>query len=190
MLGETSGDIGLLADGARLLADAVDSLSAEQSPLDHAMAQDALGLALQSLGEATGPHPLESAITAFDRALKALRERSSLSLRAHIAGHRAICLGLLAEATGDLAVLDTAEMAMKTELSQMAPALDPTAWAVAQLNLARLYESRADITGRDDGALARAALALTMALEIFGENGQHSLAVIAQDALERVREAV
>jgi hypothetical protein len=61
------------------------------------------------------------------------------------------------------------------------------AWAVAQLNLARLYETRADITGRDDGGLAAASVALATAMDVFAEEGMRSLTDLAHQALERLR---
>ncbi|MGH6999255.1 MAG: hypothetical protein ACREEO_13745, partial [Phenylobacterium sp.] len=63
------------------------------------------------------------------------------------------------------------------------------AWALLQVNLARLYEARMDITGMDRGERASAAMALNAALDVFGELGLRSLSVIAADALERLANA-
>ena len=59
-------------------------------------------------------------------------------------------------------------------------------WALAQLHLARLYEARVEITGRDRGQRAAAMLALDSALDVFAEHGMRSLSAIAYDALERL----
>ena len=55
-----------------------------------------------------------------------------------------------------------------------------------QVNLARLYEARVEITGTDRGERTAAATALNAALDVFSEQGLHSLSVIAADALARV----
>jgi hypothetical protein len=78
-------------------------------------------------------------------------------------------------------------MAFKSELSSRPGARDPAAWAVAQLNLARLYEARVEITGRDDGRLARAAVALASAFDVFSELGLRSLTDLAAQGLQRVK---
>src|SRR5580658_3565086 len=52
-LGELTGDLAALARAVRALATALDALSREQSPLDWARGQLALGKALAQLGEAT-----------------------------------------------------------------------------------------------------------------------------------------
>jgi len=72
------------------------------------------------------------------------------------------------------------------ELLGFAAGRNPTAWALLQVNLARLYEARMDITGVDKGERAAAATALSAALDVFSEQGLRSLSVIASDALERL----
>jgi hypothetical protein len=94
----------------------------------------------------------------------------------------------VAELTGDVAVLDAAETAMKIELSALSPRRDPVGWAVAQLHLARLYEARIDITGREAGERAAALMALDAALDVFGDHGLRSLSVLANDAMDRLRQ--
>src|SRR5207302_10143022 len=108
-------------------------------------------------------------------------------LRGLAAGERAMCLARSAELTGDLAVLDSAEAALKIELSGLQPRRDPAAWALVQLHLARLYEARVEITGKDRGERAAAVLALEAALDVFGEQGLRSLSVMAAEVLERLR---
>ena len=78
---------------------------------------------------------------------------------------------------------------MKIELAKLSPRKDPVGWALAQLHLARLYESRLGLSGRDRGERAAAMLALDTALDVFGEHGLRSLSVMALDALERLRHA-
>jgi hypothetical protein len=140
------------------------------------------------LGEAAADErAFEQAVTCYDRAALVLKDAVTLPMRGHAAGARAVCLARSAELTGDLAVLDAAEAAMKIELAAARPGRDPVGWALAQLNLARLYEARLDITRRDRGERAAAVIALEAALEVFAEAGLRSLAVVAQDALDRVR---
>jgi hypothetical protein len=108
-------------------------------------------------------------------------------LSAHIAGARAVCLARCAELTGDLAVLDAAEAAFRAELTNRSAPADPVAWAICQTNLARLYEARADLTGKDNGQRAAAAMALAAAFDVFAEEGMRSLSDMTLTALERVR---
>ena len=187
-LGEMEGDVGLIADGVEALADAVESVSREHSPLDWARAQAMLGTALQTLGEATtSDRAFEKAISCFDRAGLVLKGQPALSLNAHVAGARAVCLARCAELTGDLVVLNAAEAAFRAELANRPAKLDPVAWAICQTNLARLYEARAELTGEDNGQRAAAAIALAAALDVFAEEGLRSLSDMALTALERVR---
>ncbi|WP_334163807.1 hypothetical protein [Phenylobacterium sp.] len=186
--GEALGDLDAISAGATALASALDELTRDHSPLDWARTQLALAQTLQTLGEACADErAFEQAVTCYDRANLVLKDAVALPLRGLAAGSRAVCLARSAELTGDLAVLDAAEAAMKIELAAARPGKDPVGWALAQLNLARLYEARIDITGKDRGQRAAAVTALDAALEVFGEHGLRSLAVAAQDALDRVR---
>ena len=85
--------------------------------------------------------------------------------------------------------LDAAEAAFKIELAAISAKRETAAWALLQVNLARLYEARMDITGVDRGERASAAFALNAALDVFGELGLRSLSIIAADALERLANA-
>lgn len=184
-------DLGALADAVAALAEAVAAVTREQSPLDWAKAQIGLAAGLQSLGEAgMNEQALEKAVTCYDRAMVVLKASPALTLSAMVAGNRAVCLGRCAELTGDLAVLDAAEAAFKGELAGGAHQRDPVAWALIQTNLARLYETRAELTGRDRGARAAAALAYSEALEVFSERGLRSLSDLASQGLERMRKSV
>lgn len=190
LLGEAAGDVESLALAVTALADVVGELSRDHSPLDWAKAQTALAQGLQALGEAGGSErAYEQAVTCYDRAAHVLRKAPGLSLRALGASNRALCLARSAELSGDLTVLDAAEAAFKIELAAISARRDPAAWALLQVNLARLYEARIDITGQDRGERAAAAMALSGALDVFGELGLRSLTIVAADALERLATA-
>ncbi len=185
---EVTGEVEFAADGVDALTAAVAHVDRDHSPLDWAAIQAQLGHALLVLGETTdSPQAFEQAITGFDRANIVLRDQTALPLRAKVAAGRAQALGRQAELTGDLAMLDIAVAALKTELCSRRPSADPAAWAVTQLNLARLYEIRVEITGRDDGSLRSAAAALATAFDVFAEEGMRSLTDLAAQALERLR---
>ena len=185
--GELTGEVESVAAAATVLSGALEQLTREHSPLDWARVQLALAETLQVLGEACADaRAFDQAVTCYDRANLVLKNAPALPLRGLSAGARAACLARSAELTGDLAVLDVAEVAMKMELSVLKPQRDPVAWALAQLHLARLYEARVEITGRDEGQRAAAVLALDAALDVFAEQGLHSLSVMAERTLERL----
>lgn len=187
--GECIGDLDALASGAGALANAIDQLNRDHSPMDWARTQVALAQALQALGEASGEvRAFEHAISSYDRANLVLKDAPTLPLRGLAAGARAVCLARTAELTGDLAVLESAEAAMKIELARMSPRRDPVGWGIAQLHLARLYEARLSLRDQDRGERAAALLALEAALDVFGEHGQRSLSILAADAIARLRE--
>jgi tetratricopeptide (TPR) repeat protein len=189
-LGELDGEINNIADGVEALAAALEPVTADHSPMDWARAQAALGAGLQAMGEATtSERCFERAVTCYDRASHILKTQPALALRAVVANNRALSLARCAELTADLAVLDAAEMAFKAELAATPGARDPATWAVTQMNLARLYEARVEITGRDDGRLDRAAMALASAFDIFAELGLRSLTDLAAQGLQRVKQA-
>jgi hypothetical protein len=189
LLAELTADTHAAADGVQKLTDALEAVSRDHSPLDWTRIQAMLGRALQVLGEATDtPRAFDQALRCFDRAAFGLKDQTALNLRADVASGRANCLGRLAELTGDIAVLDAAEAALRSELTTAAPAADATAWALTQLGLARLYELRVEITGRGGDRLAGAALAYDSALEVFSEQGLRSLSDLAAQGLERLRE--
>jgi hypothetical protein len=186
--GEAAGDIDAVAAGATALAAALDHLTRDHSPLDWARTQIALAQSLQALGEASADErAYEQAVTCYDRANMVLKDAPATPLRGLAAGERAMCLARSAELTGDLAVLDAAEAAMKMELGALQPRRDPVAWALVQLHLARLYEARIDITGKDRGERASALIALDAAFDVFADQGLRSLSVMATEALDRLR---
>jgi hypothetical protein len=184
--GESAGRAEPIADGVRLLVEAASQAPEMHSPLDWARLQAALGSALLSLGEAAdADRAFEGAQAALDRAQRVYDRHPALAARAVTANTRAACLARRAERTGDLVILSQAEAALKAELRDGPARRDPLAWAVAQLNLARVYEARDEIRGRADGREA-AVLALSEALEVFTERGLKSLAEAAQAALRRM----
>ncbi len=187
LLGDAAGQIDSVAEAVNGLADVLNELNCEHSPMDWARLQTSLAESLQALGEAgASERAYEQAVTCYDRAAMVLKEIPALALRAVAASNRALCLARCAELSGDLNVLDAAETAFRIELTSMSPGRDPTAWALLQVNLARLYEARLDITGRDRGERAAAAHALNAALDVFAEQGLRSLSIIASDALGRL----
>jgi hypothetical protein len=186
--GELQGDVESVAGAAAVLADALEHLTRDHSPLDWARTQLALAETLQVLGEACGEaHAFEQAVTCYDRANLVLKDVPAMPLRGLAASARAVCLARSAEMTGDLAVLDVAEAAMKIELTSLQARRDPVGWAVAQLHLARLYEARLDLTGRDRGHRSAAIVALEGALDVFADEGLRTLSVMASEALTRLR---
>lgn len=185
---ELTGDVAALAEAVADLAEGLNLVDRDHSPLDWARAQLSLAAALQSLGEAAEcEKAFEQAVTCADRAILVLRGQPALGLSAQAAATRARCLARCAELTGDLAVLAAAETAYKTELAGGAHRRDPTAWALAQLGLAGLYETRMALTGRAGSDRAGAGLAYDAALEVFSERGLRSLSVLAAQGLERLR---
>ncbi|WP_331084272.1 hypothetical protein [Phenylobacterium sp.] len=185
--GETVGDVDALAAGAGALALALDNLTRDHSPLDWARTQVTLAQALQALGETSNDaRAFEHAVSCYDRAAVVLKDTPTLPLRGQTAGARAVCLARQAEITGDRAVLDAAETAMKVELANLSPRRDPVGWALAQLHLARLYEARIAMTGVENGERAAALMALDVALDVFADHGLRSLSVLAYDAVERL----
>ena len=188
LLGEVRGEVDDIAGGAAALAGALDHLIRDHSPLDWARAQIALARALCGLGEAAcDERAFEQAVTCYDRANLVLKDQPSIPLRGMAAGERALALARSAELTGNLAILDIAEAALKTELGELKPRRDPVAWALAQMHLARLYEARLEITGNDRGERANGLLALDAALDVFADQGLRSLSVLASDALARLK---
>jgi hypothetical protein len=189
-LGELTGEAAAIVRAVDHLSALFDDLSRDHSPLDWARAQAAFAQALQALGQATGSaDAFDQSRAAFDRALMVLKRRPDLPLRAVVAHARASLIALSALATNDLMALDEAEAAFRCELAGIDPGADAVGWAVAQLSLAEIYIARMDVTGRDRGERAKAALALDSALDVFGDNGHWGLGALAAERLERLRVA-
>ena len=187
-LAELEGDLTEIATAITELAHVLDSLHADHSPLDWARGQQILGGALQMLGEAAdSDRAFDQAVGCYDRALLVLGDLPALCERAHAIYHRAVCLARQAELTCDLRGLNEAEAALRAELAGSGASRDPVGWAVRQLNFARLYEARMGVTGRDQGERAASAVALSAALDVFGEHGLRSLADTAARRLEELR---
>lgn len=186
--GEALGDLDAISDGVSITAAVLDDLSRDHSPLDWARGHVALAQAVQALGEASlSERAYEQAITCYERADLVLRATPSLTLRAVAATNRAACLARCAEFSADLGVLDAAEAAFKMELSSQHSRRDPVSWALVQVNLARIYEARIELTGQDRGERSKAALALSAALDVFAEEGLRSFSLLALEGLERLK---
>jgi len=186
-LGDLAGEAAAIAEGSVVLTAVWEESLASHSPVDAARAGHALGLVLQSLGEACDEDALfDRAIGAFGPALQALDAAPLLPLRSIVANDGAACLARRAERRGDLPSLIRAEEAFRETLKTQSAAADPLAWAVTQVALARIYEAEADLRG-DTGERADAAFALASALDVFAEKGLRSLSEVALTALERVK---
>jgi hypothetical protein len=182
-------DIAAIAKAVNGLVAVLETLTRDQSPLDWAGVQAALAVALQMLGEATDSDgAFGQAAGAYSRVLIVLDRLPNLPARAEAAYQRAICLARRAELAADLKGLRRAENELRAELAAGSPNTDPVGWAVRQLSLSSLHEARATISGRDRGDRQRAALGLTLALDVFKEHGLRSLAEEASQALERSRQ--
>jgi tetratricopeptide (TPR) repeat protein len=189
-LGEATGDATPLLEAAELLHGAVEAVDPSHSPLDWARLQAGLAQALLALGEAGDCEAaFDRAIECLGKAHRALEGCPGLALRAAVAQNRAGALVRRAENLGDLHALDEAEAVFRSELAQMAAPFDPIAWAVVQMNLARIYRARAVVAGRPGEARQRAGDALATALDVFTEHGLRSLAAMASRELDQLREA-
>ncbi len=181
-------DIAAIAAAVNGLVGVLQTLSRDDSPLDWASVQAALGEALQMLGEATDSDgAFAQAAGAYARVLTVLDRIPSLPARAEVAFRRSLCMARRAELAADLRGLASAEQSLRTELRSANSANDPVGWAVRQLGLATVHEARAAVTGRDRGDRARVGPALLMAREVFEERGLRGLADEASKALERAR---
>lgn len=190
-LGEATGDLTPLLRAAEILAAASDALTPDHSPMDWARLHNAWAQTLMALGEAGDCEAaFDKAIAAFGQALGVLDGATSgLALRATVAQNRASALVRRAELSGDIHSLDEAEAVFRCELGALRAPIDPVAWAVVQMNLARIYRARAEASGQPGEAHARAGEALTAALDVFGEHGLRSLAAMADRELEALRAA-
>ena len=184
-VGELNGAPEKIAEGVSTLALASEAFLREHSPMDWARTRHALALTLQALGEACDSDAaFDSAETAFAEAAT-IASGAHLAIRATVANNRAACMARMAERRGDLGSLTRAEACFKAELAAVDPSADPVSWAILQVNLARVYEARAELLG---GFVQResAVYALEEALEVFCDLGLKSLAETATAALERI----
>jgi hypothetical protein len=187
-IGELEHRTDAVARGCSTIAAALEQFARDHSPLDWARLQHALALTFQTLGEIGDCRSaFAEAEKGFDQALDVL-SGSSLTFRATVASNRAACLARRAERTGDLSVLSNAETAFRAEASRTDATRDPVTWAVLQMNLARVYEARADLMGGFANRDA-AVYALEEAFEVFCDHGLKSLADNASAGLQRVRAA-
>jgi hypothetical protein len=126
-------------------------------------------------------------VACLDRALTVFDIQPALTERASAVYGRAVSLARRAELAGDLKALSEAETALRQELAATNASLDPVGWAVRQLNFARLYEARASLAPANAKERGAAALALSAALDVFGEHGMRALADVAARGLERMK---
>jgi hypothetical protein len=182
--GRILGRIEDIAEGVEMLVAALDTVTPDHSPLDWARLQYALAHALQALGEGSeADRAFEHALSCYQRALWVTREQPALALRALLSQDQARCLARRAELAAEPALLEEAILYLLQDLQKLHPRRDPVGWAIAQVNLAQLYIARLDLDG-GDRERAAAALALTSAIEVFGEHGLRSLIDQASAALE------
>lgn len=173
--GETTGRIEDIAEGVEILVAVLDALTVDHSPLDWARIQHALATALQSLGEGSETdRAFEHALTCFDRALWATRRQPALMLRSALARNRAQCLARRAEQAAEPAMIDDAVNELRCDLARLSAGRDPVGWAILQVDLAQLYVARLHLLGHDEDRAA-AGMALSSAIDVFGEHGLRSL---------------
>ncbi len=185
-LGSLDGAPDRIAAGTAALKAAAEHLPEGHSPLDSARLTHSYAVALATLGEACDDdHLFDTAVSAFDVALALFAATPDLAQRPICAYDRACAVARRAERRGDVRAFAYAERAFKAELTVIDPSRDPLSWAVIQVALARVYLSRADLTG-DNGENGRAAMALSEALEVFTERGLRSLADVALTSLEEM----
>jgi tetratricopeptide (TPR) repeat protein len=183
-LGQILGGIEEVADGVEMLVAAIDAVTPDHSPLDWARLQYALAHALQVLGEGSeADRAFEHALSCYQRALWVTRDQPALALRAQLSQDQAHCLARRAELAAEPALLDDALIFLLQDLQTIHPRRDPVGWAIAQVNLAQIYIAKLDLDGGDKERAA-AALALSSAIEVFGEHGLRSLIDQASMALE------
>ncbi len=188
-LADLRGDAAAALGALEALDAALDLTLPDHSPLDWARLQHGRGLAFTALAEAgEDERSFLKALQAFGQALGVVGTHPHLALRATAVQDRVACMVRQAEARGDGFALDEAEAALRCELAALKSPPEPLAWAVLQLNLARIYEAQAKARGADRGERARASEALLAAFEVFSETGVRSLANLAADSLDRIRE--
>jgi len=186
---DLEGDVGVVADVVDDLVSVLEHVSRDHSPMDWARAQMVLAGALQMLAEVgDGASAFDQALKCLDRALSVFDRQPAVLDRANALYRRASCLLRQAELSGKVEALDAAETALRADLMSMNPSADPVGWAVRQLNFARLYEARTDLTGPDSRARRSASVALSAALDVFTEHGLRTLSDVALRGLERLKE--
>jgi hypothetical protein len=190
-LGDVEANAEPVLSGVDLIYVILAELSLEDSPLDCARGEYIAGCGLKALGDISGDaRYFERALTAFDRAAAVIARREGLVLRAEIGSRRAVCLARIAEISGDVNALNSAEKALRQELANPWTVRTPHSWARLQLFLARLLLARLEITRRDRGERAGARAALSSAVDTLSEDGLRALGRSARQTLERVSVAM
>jgi tetratricopeptide (TPR) repeat protein len=190
-IGEVEEDAEICLAGVNLLDGVLSDLLLEHSPLDRAKGEFLRARGHQILGEISGDAlSFERAIACFDQVEKITQNREGLVMRAQAAAQRALCLARTAEISGDVAVLNSAERALRSTLVSVSVARDPESWALLQLNLARLLLARLDITRKDRGERAGARAALSSALDVLSERNLRAMGRSASWTLDLVGAAM
>jgi len=130
------------------------------------------------------------AITCFEQVAKITEKREGLVLKAQAGALKALGLARVAEISGDVAVLNSAEKAFRSTLVNVSVARDPESWALLQLNLARLLLTRLGITRKDRGERAGARAALSSALDVLSERRLRGLGRSASKTLDLLEAAM
>jgi hypothetical protein len=147
--------------------DALKERTRERVPLNWAMTQNNLGIALQNLGEReSGTERLEEAVTAYRGALKELaRERVPLQW-ATTQNNLGIALQALGTRESGTARLEEAVTAYRDALKEHTRERVPLDWAMTQNNLGSVLEN----LGTRESSIARleeAVVACQAAIEVF-----------------------
>lgn len=190
-IGEVEGDAEICLAGVNLLNGVLDDITLAQSPLDRARGEFLLARGRQVLGDLSGDSmSYERALSGYDQVLKITSNREGLVLKSQAETQRALCLARSAEISGDVAVLNSAERALRTTLANASVVRDPESWSLLQLNLARLLLARLDITRQDRGERTGARAALASALDVLPKQKLRALGRSAASTLELVDAAI
>lgn len=190
-IGEVEGDAEICLAGVNLLNSVLDDLTLDQSPLDRARGEFLLARGRQVLGDLSGDSlSYERALSGYDQVLKITGNREGLVLKSQAETQRALCLARSAEISGDVAVLNSAEKALRSTLANASVVRDPESWSLLQLNLARLLLARLDITRQDRGERTGARAALNSALDVLPEQKLRALGRSAAWTLDLVGAAM
>ncbi|MFM8755164.1 MAG: hypothetical protein ACKODL_10855 [Phenylobacterium sp.] len=190
-IGEVEGDAEICLAGVNLLNSVLDDLTLDQSPLDRARGEFLLARGRQVLGDLSGDSlSYERALSGYDQVLKITGNREGLVLKSQAETQRALCLARSAEISGDVAVLNSAEKALRSTLANASVVRDPESWSLLQLNLARLLLARLDITRQDRGERTGARAALNSALDVLPEQKLRALGRSAAWTLDLVDAAM
>jgi hypothetical protein len=184
-LGRMNQDAGVLSEAVEGLSRMFDTLLKDHSPLDWARAQHVHGCALWTLAEVSGVDDAwPKASGAFDRAWSVVRRETALKMRAVTAERRGALAVQIALSREDPMELDAAEAAFRCDLVAVDPGRDPVGWALAQINLGRVYLARAEMGDAPRTNRMRAGVALAEGRELLEDRGLTDVAEIARKTLK------